>query len=96
MLLWKTGQVLAWMSRSRRADHPAVPIAMVIIATVIHAAFEDWLFAPGYYFTVFFWTLAFVFFDLAPARASAAVMVPEFFNPVALDAGIGVAPHLQA
>ena len=96
MLLWKTGQVLAWMYRTRRADHPAVPIVMMIIATFIHAAFEDWLFAPGYYFTVFFWTLAFVFFDLAPARAGAAVMAPEFFNPSAFGANTAVASHLQA
>jgi O-antigen ligase len=96
MLLWKTGQVLAWMSRTRRLDHPAVPIAMVIIATFIHAGFEDWLFAPGYYLTVFFWTLAFVFFDVAPARATAAAISPEFFHPAPVDANLAVASSLHA
>jgi O-antigen ligase len=94
MLFWKAGQVLAWMSRTRCVDHPAVPIVMVIIATFIHAAFEDWLFAPGYYFTVFFWTLAFVFFDLAPGRAGAALMAPELFNPAAF-ASTAVVPSQQ-
>jgi hypothetical protein len=28
--------------------------------------FEDWLFAPGYYLCVFFWSLAFVLVDVAP------------------------------
>ena len=95
MLLWKTGQVLAWMSHTRRVDHPAVPIAMIISATFIHAAFEDWLFAPGYYFTVFFWTLAFAFFDLAPARGGAAVVTPEFTRRVGFDANLAGASHLQ-
>jgi hypothetical protein len=39
---------------------------MVVVAGLIHAVFEDWLFAPGYYLCVFFWSLAFVFVDLAP------------------------------
>jgi O-antigen ligase len=86
MLLWKTGQVLLWMSRTRCADHPAVPIVMLMIGTFIHAAFEDWLFAPGYYFTIFFWTLAFALFDIAPATAAAAVRRPEFLSPYAFEA----------
>ena len=81
MLFWKAGQVLVWMSRTGCVDHPAVPIAMLVIGTLIHVAFEDWLFAPGYYFTIFFWTLAFVLFDVAPAGASATVTAPESFNP---------------
>jgi O-antigen ligase len=95
MLLWKTGQVLAWMSRTRCANHPAVPIVMVMIATFIHAGFEDWLFAPGYYFTVFFWTLAFALFDVAPVSASVTVLRPEFFQP-AFEMRAGVSPQTQA
>jgi hypothetical protein len=36
---------------------------------MLHAIFEDWMFAPGYYLCVFFWCMAFVLVDLAPVRA---------------------------
>ena len=49
--------------------HPEIVLAMVMIAGIVHAAFEDWMFAPGNYLGVFFWTLAFVFNDLAPGSA---------------------------
>ncbi len=87
MLLWRAGQVLVWMSRTRCVDHPAVPIVMIILGTLIHAAFEDWLFAPGYFFTIFFWTLAFVLFDVAPVGASGSEIAAQFaeargFEPI--------------
>jgi len=44
---------------------------MVVTAGLIHAAFEDWLFAVGYYICVFFWTFAFALDDLIPAEARA-------------------------
>jgi O-antigen ligase len=47
----------------------AVPIATIMVAGLIHAAFEDWLFAVGYYLCVFFWSLAFILADLASQRA---------------------------
>jgi O-antigen ligase len=50
---------------------PAVPIAAVLSAGLVHAAFEDWLFAVGYYLCVCFWSLAFILIDVAP------VAVPE-------------------
>jgi hypothetical protein len=34
---------------------------------MVHAFFEDWLFAVGYYICVFFWALAFILLDFAPA-----------------------------
>jgi hypothetical protein len=40
---------------------------------MLHATFEDWMFAPGYYLCVFFWCMAFVLVDLAPSPASRAV-----------------------
>jgi O-antigen ligase len=52
-----------WMFKSANPSHPAVPLAMVILAALLHAAFEDWLFAPGYYLCVFFWSIVFVFID---------------------------------
>ncbi len=77
LLFWKTGQGLAWMSKTRCVDHPMVPIILVMLGGFIHAVFEDWLFAVGYYFTVFFWTLAFVLFDLLPARAAVTATTPS-------------------
>jgi len=96
MLLWKAGQVLVWMSRTRCVDHPAVPIGMLVIGTLIHVAFEDWLFAPGYYFTIFFWTLAFVLFDVAPARASATVIASESYQPGETFEAACVASQMRA
>ena len=41
---------------------------MVMVAGLLHAGFEDWLFAPGYYLCVFFWSMAFVFVDSRQCR----------------------------
>lgn len=79
LLLCKTAQALVWMSRTRCVSHPIVPIVLIILGGFIHAAFEDWLFAIGYYFTVFFWTLAFALFDLMPAPP-AADTIPAFLR----------------
>jgi hypothetical protein len=43
---------------------PAVPAAAIIIAGLIDAGFEDWLFAVGYYLSVFLWVMAFILADL--------------------------------
>ena len=42
---------------------PMVPVVGVVLAGLVHAAFEDWLFAAGYYLCVLFWALAFVLVD---------------------------------
>jgi O-antigen ligase len=62
----KCFRTLYWMFRTGNPSHPAVPLAMVVVAGLIHAGFEDWMFAPGYYLCVFFWSLAFVLMDVAP------------------------------
>ena len=49
---------------------------MVLAAGLVHAGFEDWLFAVGYYLCVFFWVLAFAFVDMLPAAAPAVVYRP--------------------
>ena len=59
-------RTVRWMLNTGNPSHPAIPLAMVMVASLLHAAFEDWLFAPGYYLCVFFWSLAFIFVDLAP------------------------------
>jgi O-antigen ligase len=60
----KVSQVMIWVRRTRNLYSPALPIAAVLAAGVVHAAFEDWMFAVGYYMCVFFWVLAFVLEDL--------------------------------
>jgi O-antigen ligase len=73
-------RVLAWMRRTGDPRHAAVPVAMVLAAGFVHALFEDWLFAVGYYLCVFFWSYAFALFDLAPATVP-AVAVPTVRTP---------------
>ena len=73
IIVGKILRTLMWMFSSRSPIHPAVPIAMVMVAGLLHAGFEDWLFAPGYYLCVFFWSMAFVLVDFAPAVAPARV-----------------------
>ncbi len=59
---------------------PAVPAAAVVAAGLVHATFEDWMFAIGYYLCVFFWVLAFILVDLVPRTAAACS--PETVIPV--------------
>ena len=59
-------RTIGWLLKTGNACHPAVPLAMVMVAGMIHAGFEDWLFAPGYYVCVFFWSFAFILVDVAP------------------------------
>lgn len=72
ILMKKIVQTVRWILRTGNPFHPAVPLAMVMFAGLVHAAFEDWMFAPGYYLCVFFWSLAFVFADVAPSSHIAA------------------------
>jgi O-antigen ligase len=54
------------LARTRNVYACSVPVAAVVTAGLIHAAFEDWLFAVGYYLCVFFWVFAFELVDLLP------------------------------
>jgi O-antigen ligase len=67
--IWR---VCAWMRRTRNPRHYSIPLAMVLLAGLVHAGFEDWLFAVGAYPCVYFWFFAFVLVDLLPV----AVVVP--------------------
>jgi hypothetical protein len=62
--------VLAWMRRTGDALCPAIPAAAVIAAGLVHAGFEDWMFAVGYYVSIFYWTMAFILVDLVPRTAA--------------------------
>jgi O-antigen ligase len=66
VLALKVGGVFARLRRTPNFSHCSVPVAMILAAGLVHAAFEDWLFAVGYYLCVFFWVLAFAFIDLLP------------------------------
>ncbi len=79
----KVFQTMLWMWQTGNASHPAIPLAAVVMAGIIHAAFEDWMFAPGYYLCVFFWCIAFALVDLAPVRMTeAARRGPSPFLPL--------------
>ncbi len=75
-LALKVGSVFAWLRRTANFRHYSVPVAMVLAAGLIHAGFEDWLFAVGYYLSVFFWVLAFAFMDLLPSPAPSTAYRP--------------------
>ena len=84
-IVGKIGRTVRWMLKTGNPSHPAVPLAMVLFASLIHSAFEDWLFAPGYYLCVFFWSLAFVLVDVAPNPAPEVVPArPSFFRQPAV------------
>jgi O-antigen ligase len=77
--LWK---VCAWMRRTRDPRHYSIPLAMVVVAGLAHASFEDWLFAVGYYLCVYFWCFAFLLPDLIPGavKVPGAVVVSRTFR----------------
>lgn len=86
------------LARTRHTRDPhslALAIAIVIVAGLVHAGFEDWLFAVGNYLCVFFWSLAFILVDLVPARQSQpahAVSLPV--SSPRMD-GFGVLPSVR-
>jgi O-antigen ligase len=55
-----------WMRRTGNPYHDSIPLALVAIAGLVHACFEDWLFAAGSYLCVFFWVAVFALMDLIP------------------------------
>jgi len=81
-----TGRTCLWMMNSRNARHYSIPLAMVVIAGLVHAGFEDWLFAVGSYMSVYVWCMAFILADLVPQRSAhpvaAARPVPTWPYPL--------------
>ena len=63
-------RVFFFLRQSGDASHYSIPLMMVVLAGLVHAGFEDWLFAVGYYLTVLFWVFAFLLLDLVPESAS--------------------------
>jgi len=69
LLAVNVARALRQMRRTGNVFSPVIPLAGVLAAGLVHAAFEDWLFAPGYYLCIFFWSLAFIMVDVLPATA---------------------------
>ena len=87
ILVARIVRAILFMRGSGNPMHPAVPLAIVMIAGLLHAAFEDWMFAAGNYICVFFWSLAFIMNDFAPSQA---ISVPTLhWRPKATPVAIG-------
>jgi O-antigen ligase len=61
-----------WVGTHGSPYHYCIPLAMTLVAGLIHAGFEDWLFAVGSYPSVYFWTLAFILVDVLPPSSVAS------------------------
>jgi O-antigen ligase len=62
--VWQARAALMRLRSSGNIFAPAIPAAAILVAGLIDAGFEDWLFAVGYYLSVFFWVMAFILADL--------------------------------
>ena len=84
-------KVFSWLRQTGDVFSPAVPAAAVVAAGLVHAMFEDWMFAVGYYLCVFFWTIAFILVDLlhAPAVVGSNEIVLPISEPQLLAAASG-------
>jgi hypothetical protein len=89
-LLAKVVRTCLWMLNTASPYHVAIPLAMATLAGLIHAGFEDWLFAPGYYLCVFFWSMAFILTDYAPWAPLPSISRPWRSAPAFHRAGAAV------
>jgi hypothetical protein len=70
LLIRVVGHVYSWTRKTGDPYHPCIPFALVTLSGLVHACFEDWLFAVGSYLCVFLWVSAFILMDLVPERKS--------------------------
>jgi O-antigen ligase len=70
IILTNIGRIILWMHRFRSPYSPAVPVAGVLLAGLINAGFEDWMFAIGYHACIFFWSMAFILSDILPPASA--------------------------
>lgn len=89
-----------YMQRTLDGTHPAIPLAMVCLAGLVGAVFEDWLFAVGYYLCVFVWSLAFCLVDVTRRAIPPVVPVDSRVSPwkrapfgFGADAGLSPLEH---
>ncbi len=88
LLLILLHRVFRAFRRVRATANPSdlcTPLALVIVAGLVHAGFEDWLFAVGSYLCVFFWVCAFLLVDLVPSADAKSVFMARSapYPPVA-------------
>jgi O-antigen ligase len=84
------GCSLMW--RTRDPGHYVVPLVLVCIAGLVHAFFEDWLFAVGFYLTVFFWASVFVLAELQSEPAPAPVMIHRAWRKIPVRVQVPLSP----
>jgi O-antigen ligase len=89
--VWNVWKACVWMNRTADPRHYSVPLAMVVFSGLIHANFEDWLFAVGAYPCVFFWVCSFLLADIVPDTATAPVAGVVSRNIRPLPAVLGTA-----
>jgi O-antigen ligase len=86
MLLQRLIRLFRWVRATSNSSHVCLPFALVVIAGLAHAGFEDWLFAVGSYLCVFFWVCAFLLTDLMPAPPPAeALFMPQPSFPLTVQ-----------
>jgi hypothetical protein len=89
MLIRVLVRTCRWMRRTGSPYHYSVPLSLVAIAGLVHACFEDWMFAAGSYLCLFFWVSVFLLIDLAPEpraelRMPLSKPFPAFAQPQAI------------
>jgi O-antigen ligase len=84
--VWK---VCSWMRRTADPRDYSIPLAMVVLSGLVHATFEDWLFAVGAYSCVYFWFFAFLLADFVPSVVAVPLtgLVSSVYRPSAAAFG---------
>ena len=77
----------SWMRRTGDHSQYFVPLTLICTAGLVHAVFEDWLFAVGYYLSVFFWIHVFLLSDLLPRRVHELSAFPRQWRNHPVPAG---------
>ncbi len=83
-------QVVLWMRRTSNPYHCAIPLAMILFAGMVHAFFEDWMVAVGYYLCVLFWISAFWLVDVMPTPVAVPVRGVSPAHPRAPSSSPGI------
>ncbi len=80
-------RVYSWIRTTGNPYHSSIPFALITTAGLVHACFEDWLFAVGSYLCVFLWLSAFMLMDLVPQiEAERSTLVARRRSVVAVRA----------